>query len=86
MFVFLVLAILPNDTLTGFAKATKTCRVLEASKFEGSHGPWTGRDFLFDIHFVQPLARFKVQKFAEVTKFDLDFKSAPQRAAGECFI
>ena len=30
--------------------------------------------FLFDVHFVdlenfQPLARFKVQKFAEVTKF-----------------
>ena len=36
----------------------------------------TGRDFLFDVHFVdlenfQPLARFKVQKFAEVTKFVL---------------
>ena len=51
------------------------------------------RDFLFDVHFVdlenfQPLARFKVQKFAEVTKFVLGFKcdsSAPQTAAGECF-
>ena len=36
-------------------------------------------DFLFDVHFVdlenfQPLARFKVQKFAEVTKFVLGFK------------
>ena len=34
------------------------------------------RDFLFDVHFVdlqkfQPLARFKVQKFAELTKFVL---------------
>ena len=53
----------------------------------------TGSDFLFDVHFVdlenfQPLARFKVQKFAEVTKFVLGFKcdsSAPQTAAGECF-
>ena len=53
------------------------------------------RDFLFDVHFVdlenfQPLARFKVQKFAEVTKFLLGFKcdsysSAPQTAGGECF-
>ena len=50
-------------------------------------------DFLFDVHFVdlenfQPLARFKVQKFAEVTKFVLGFKcdsSAPQTAGGECF-
>ena len=47
----------------------------------------TVRDFLFDVHFVdlekfQPLARFKVQKFAEVTKFVLGFKcdsSAPQQ-------
>ena len=56
---------------------------------------WTGGDFLFDVpvHFVdlenfQPLARFKVQKFAEVTKFVLGFKcnsSAPQTAGGECF-
>ena len=45
------------------------------------------------VHFVdlenfQPLARFKVQKFAEVTKFVLGFKcdsSAPQTAGGECF-
>ena len=45
------------------------------------------RDFLFDVHFVdlenfQPLARFKVQKFAEVTKFVLGFKCdscAPDR-------
>ena len=51
------------------------------------------RNFLFDVHFVdlenfQPLARFKVQIFAEVTKFVLGFKcdsSAPQTAAGECF-
>ena len=51
------------------------------------------RSFLFDVHFVdlenfQPLARFKVQKFAEVTKFVLGFKcdsSAPQTAGGECF-
>ena len=50
-------------------------------------------DFLFDVHFVdlenfQPLARFKVQKFAEVTKFVLGFKCdsfAPQTAGGECF-
>ena len=50
-------------------------------------------DFLFDVQFVdlenfQPLARFKVQKFAEVTKFVLGFKcdsSAPQTAGGECF-
>ena len=53
----------------------------------------SSRDFLFDVHFVdlqnfQPLARFKVQKFAEVTKIVLGFKcdsSAPQTAAGECF-
>ena len=52
-----------------------------------------GSDFLFDVHLVdlenfQPLARFKVQKFAEVTKFALGFKcdsSAPQTAGGECF-
>ena len=30
----------------------------------------------------QPLARFKVQKFAEVTKI---VTPAPQTAAGECF-
>ena len=44
------------------------------------------RRLLIDVHFVdlenfQPPARFKVQKFAEVTKFVLGFKcdsSAPQ--------
>ena len=50
----------------------------------------TGCDFLSDVHFrnFQPLARFKVQKFAEVTKFVLGYKcdsSAPQTTAGECF-
>ena len=52
-----------------------------------------GRQARHDVHFVdlenfQPLARFKVQKFAEVTKFALGFKcdsSAPQTAGGECF-
>ena len=41
-----------------------------------------------DLENFQPLARFKVQKFAEVTKFVLGFKcdsSAPQTAGGECF-
>ena len=45
--------------------------------FSAKYSP--GGDFLFDVHFVdfenfQPLARFKVQKFAEVTKFVLGFK------------
>ena len=43
----------------------------------------TERDFLFDVHFVdlenfQPLARFKVQKFAEVKKIVLGFKNTVQ--------
>ena len=45
--------------------------------------PYPVRDFLFDVHFVdlenfQPLARFKVQKFAEVTKFALGFTLRPR--------
>ena len=42
-----------------------------------------------DLENFQPLARFKVQKFAEVTKFVLGFKcdySAPQTAAGLVFL
>ena len=48
------------------------------------NGMCTGCDFLFDVHFVdlenfQPLVRFKVQKFAGVTKFVFASSVTPLR-------
>ena len=68
------------DSKPGDSFADKIKPVLDAI-FYSTYTLWTLENF-------QPLARLKVRKFAEVTKFVLGFKcdsSAPQTAGGECF-